>query len=114
MRCFKETIGKTCHVSGLGLGGFKEAIGVVLRSELTSGVGWTNMSRFWLGVGMFQRDNWWFCVAYREYLRSKLTSGDGWNKKSRFWLGFGKRHLVEHVTFLARFWEVSKRQLMVF
>ena len=80
-RFWEETFGGTCHVLGSVLGGFKETVDGFLRSELTSGVGWTNMSRFWLGAGMFQRDNWLFCVAYREYLRSKLTSGDGWTQK---------------------------------
>ena len=50
------------------------------------------MSRFGLGFWRFQSDNWWFCVACREYLRSKLTSGDGWTEKSSVWLGFGRFH----------------------
>ena len=39
---FKKTINWTYHVF---LGCFKDAIGGFIRSELTSGVGWTKMSR---------------------------------------------------------------------
>ena len=39
-----------------------------LRSEQTPGDWGTKTSRFWLGFGFFQSDNWWFYVACREYL----------------------------------------------
>ena len=49
---------------------FKDATGGSLRSELTSGVGWTKLLRVGLGFGRFQKDNWWFCVACREFLKT--------------------------------------------
>ena len=54
---------------------FKDAVGGSLRSELTSGVGWTKLSRFGLGFGRFQKDNWWFCVACREFLKTGEIRG---------------------------------------
>ena len=44
-----------------------------IKSELTPGDGTTKKSRFWLGFGRFQKYNWWFYVACREF----LVMGDG-------------------------------------
>ena len=52
---------------------FKDATGGSLRSELTSGVGWTKLLRFGLGFGRFQ------IGGFVPHVESSSRQGDkGW------------------------------------
>ena len=70
-------------------GRFGSAREEYLRSDLTLGDWWTKTSRFWLGVGRFYWDNWWFYVACREFF---VIGDGGWRRTGSLSLVINSTH----------------------